>query len=79
MLARTGEVERGDIEFLLQAMQDFVADRAVITKTDQSHALSGHGFMLQTLNGFGGRGGHLFLRQTCPGEALQPLDVPQTH
>lgn len=34
------QMERRHIEFLLQAMQDFIADRAVVPKFDQSRAFS---------------------------------------
>lgn len=48
------ETKRFDIEFVFEAMEQFVADRAVISESDQSQPLSRYGLMPQASEGVSG-------------------------
>src|SRR5947208_13130766 len=66
------EAQRFDIELVLQAMEHFVADRAVITQPDQGRPVSRQRLMPQPPEGLGGFHRTLLIHGAGSRVALEP-------
>src|SRR5215831_19367950 len=70
--------QRLDIEFMFQAMEDFVADRAVITKRDQGKPLCRQRLMAQPSEGFACLNRTVWIHGVGTREALELASVIHT-
>jgi hypothetical protein len=67
-----------DVQFMLQMMQDFVADRAVIAQADKSQSLGRQCFVAQSLKGLGGFTRIVFVNGCRTRQAFQLTPILHT-